>query len=265
MSGWTNYKGLQVPSATPTGDAGINLSADLESLADRVGPCNFTATTNPASSDDVNEGYRSDLSGVNTSISAWFVTNNTARRFGTPWLFTTLQRIWPMWCWPLASSHMRSIRTRWQLAMGARHLPIWALLSQYVLASLNINLLSDTPIISSTPLADIPGWIIGNMEDNYVFNDGAPIFVVGANDIVPTNLDSGYIATDGHGDVYIASDGTQAIQALTIYGPGGDIAAVNVQNMPVGTLASPPVGLQVGDLWLDTTTSATYPIVRSYI
>jgi len=31
---WENYKGLQVPSA-PTGDAGINLKVDLETLADR--------------------------------------------------------------------------------------------------------------------------------------------------------------------------------------------------------------------------------------
>ncbi len=35
--------------------------------------------------------------------------------------------------------------------------------------------------------------------------------------------------------------------------------------LPIGTLASPPSGLLEGDLWLDVTTSATYPIVRSYI
>ena len=33
-------------------------------------------------------------------------------------------------------------------------------------------------------------------------------------------------------------------------------------NLPSGTLVAPPAGLAVGDLWVDTTTSAQYPIVR---
>ena len=35
--------------------------------------------------------------------------------------------------------------------------------------------------------------------------------------------------------------------------------------MPTGTLASPPVGMQIGDEWLDTTDSTTYPILRKKV
>lgn len=37
---------------------------------------------------------------------------------------------------------------------------------------------------------------------------------------------------------------------------------VNINSLPTGTLASPPSGLNVGDMWLDTTSSAQYPVVR---
>ena len=36
----------------------------------------------------------------------------------------------------------------------------------------------------------------------------------------------------------------------------------NYPKLPSGTLASPPTGLNIGDLWVDTTTSSQYPIVR---
>lgn len=37
---------------------------------------------------------------------------------------------------------------------------------------------------------------------------------------------------------------------------------VNISTLPTGTLASPPSGLNSGDLWLDTTDSSSHPIVR---
>ena len=45
-------------------------------------------------------------------------------------------------------------------------------------------------------------------------------------------------------------------QQLTINGK------LNVNGLPSGTLLAPPVGLNVGDFWLDTTTSSQYPILR---
>lgn len=35
MSTWVNYKGLQVPSPDPSGDAGLNLKNNFKTLADR--------------------------------------------------------------------------------------------------------------------------------------------------------------------------------------------------------------------------------------
>jgi hypothetical protein len=37
---------------------------------------------------------------------------------------------------------------------------------------------------------------------------------------------------------------------------------VNVHVLPIGTLASPPTGLVQGDIWMDTTDSASNPILR---
>jgi hypothetical protein len=45
MAGWSTYKGLQVPNSS-TGDAGINLTADLQTLADRAGPFNVVINPN---------------------------------------------------------------------------------------------------------------------------------------------------------------------------------------------------------------------------
>ncbi len=42
---WNTYKGIQVPSSS-TGDAGINLTADLETLADRASPFNVVINPN---------------------------------------------------------------------------------------------------------------------------------------------------------------------------------------------------------------------------
>ncbi len=45
MPSWNTYKGIQVPSSS-TGDAGINLTADLETLADRASPFNVVINPN---------------------------------------------------------------------------------------------------------------------------------------------------------------------------------------------------------------------------
>lgn len=37
---------------------------------------------------------------------------------------------------------------------------------------------------------------------------------------------------------------------------------LNLPRLPSGTLVSPPSGLNIGDIWEDTTTSAQYPIIR---
>lgn len=66
---------------------------------------------------------------------------------------------------------------------------------------------------------------------------------------------SAYFAND---DFQIDADGNTTIDGfLNCQGP-----SLVVANMPVGTIAAPPAGLVINQLWLDTTTSATQPIVR---
>ena len=40
------------------------------------------------------------------------------------------------------------------------------------------------------------------------------------------------------------------------------VTSLNATTLPTGTLISPPAGLNIGDVWMDTTTSAQYPILR---
>jgi hypothetical protein len=77
MASWITYKGLNVPDS-PTGDAGMYLKSDLQALADRAGPANFTATTNPTSSNDVTQGYQAGSFWLNTSTGSCFVCTNNA-------------------------------------------------------------------------------------------------------------------------------------------------------------------------------------------
>jgi hypothetical protein len=45
--------------------------------------------------------------------------------------------------------------------------------------------------------------------------------------------------------------------------PGANTTGkINATNLPTGTLVSPPSGLNIGDFWLDTTTSSQYPDIR---
>jgi hypothetical protein len=74
--------------------------------------------------------------------------------------------------------------------------------------------------------------------------------VVTYNNILDTGV--GGATFSGNVGIGTASPGAP----LTVVGK------VNTATIPSGTLISPPGGLNVGDLWVDTTTSSQYPIVR---
>src|SRR5271156_4664518 len=78
MPNWLNYKGLEVPNATPADEAGLMLKNDLMTLADRVGPSDYTAVVNPTPTDDASLGFTLGSFWINTVTNEWFVsTNNT--------------------------------------------------------------------------------------------------------------------------------------------------------------------------------------------
>lgn len=79
MPSWQTYKGLSVPDTT-TGDAGTNLKADIQELADRNGgAANFAATSNPGVSNDVTQGYYPGSRWLNTTTKKmWTCVDNTA-------------------------------------------------------------------------------------------------------------------------------------------------------------------------------------------
>ena len=69
---WVSYKGLQVPN-TSSGDAGINLTSNLELLADRSV---YSASADPSTSDDSTEGFAAGSLWMNTSsLQVWQCTN----------------------------------------------------------------------------------------------------------------------------------------------------------------------------------------------
>lgn len=86
------------------------------------------------------------------------------------------------------------------------------------------------------------------------FDPGGGATMPATGDPLPS---MGVAISDNPGGTYtneaILCDGTYAAKT---YGP------VNLRNLPNGTLASPPGGLSSGDAWLDTTDSATHPILR---
>lgn len=51
------YKDLSVRDPAPYGAAGAAWQANFKELADRIGPCNFTATVAPTANDDTGDGY----------------------------------------------------------------------------------------------------------------------------------------------------------------------------------------------------------------
>lgn len=50
-------KGLQIPTTTPTRPGGLALSNNFIEIANRIPPCNYTATTDPTPNDDIGDGY----------------------------------------------------------------------------------------------------------------------------------------------------------------------------------------------------------------
>lgn len=78
MASLTDCKGMCVPDTTPTGDAGEALLDNFVTLTNRIGPCHYTATTNPTGSDD-DQG--NSTTGITFSI-------------GSQWLNTTSKIMW---------------------------------------------------------------------------------------------------------------------------------------------------------------------------
>ena len=69
----------------------------------------------------------------------------------------------------------------------------------------------------------------------------------------------------GSGSVKISGVAKSLLSKVLTYRGTGNVktsGTVNLTGLPVGTLSSPPSGLNIGDMWLDTTTSSQYPIVR---
>jgi hypothetical protein len=76
MSAWLNYKGIEVPSATPPVNAGERLRDDILELADRA-PTN--ADTDPTISDDSDTGFFVGSQWLNTATGVmWVCTDATA-------------------------------------------------------------------------------------------------------------------------------------------------------------------------------------------
>jgi hypothetical protein len=88
MSSLINYKGLQVlDSASGAGGGAIN--TDLQDLADRIGPCNYTATTNPTTSDNTSSGYYAGSRWFNLTAGTEWVCLSSSSSTAT-WETTTL-------------------------------------------------------------------------------------------------------------------------------------------------------------------------------
>ena len=76
MADWLDYKGIDVPDATPTGAGGLNLKGDLTELADRAPNL---STSDPTANDDTNDGYFAGSTWFNTtSETMWVCTDATA-------------------------------------------------------------------------------------------------------------------------------------------------------------------------------------------
>lgn len=73
-----DYRGLEIQSPDPTGAAGLRLQNNFKALADRIGPCNYTATTDPGVTDDSAAGYYVGSLWVNTTgPTLWGCVDNT--------------------------------------------------------------------------------------------------------------------------------------------------------------------------------------------
>jgi hypothetical protein len=72
-----DYRGMSVRDPAPYGAAGLAWQDNFKELADRIGPSNYTATTDPAVTDDVDEGYYIGSLWLNTATpSVWWCASN---------------------------------------------------------------------------------------------------------------------------------------------------------------------------------------------
>lgn len=70
MPDWLNHKGIEVPDATPSGEAGLKLKDDLIELADRAP---YQSDTDPTSSDDSDAGFEVASCWLNTTTAEMWV------------------------------------------------------------------------------------------------------------------------------------------------------------------------------------------------
>lgn len=68
-----NYKQVQIPTPTPSGDGGAALSQNFMTLCDGYGPVNYTATRSPVATDDVDAGYYQGSRWQNVSTNQEYV------------------------------------------------------------------------------------------------------------------------------------------------------------------------------------------------
>lgn len=79
MADWLDYKGIEVPDATPTGAAGLRLKQDLQSLVDWSPKSVWDKTANPGAGDDVNDDFYPGSFWLNTQSGVLFLCeDNTA-------------------------------------------------------------------------------------------------------------------------------------------------------------------------------------------
>lgn len=73
-----DYKGIQILDPAPTADAGLALHSNFMELADRIGPCNYSAVEDPVATNDTTEGYEVGSFWLNNATDeVFFCTDNT--------------------------------------------------------------------------------------------------------------------------------------------------------------------------------------------
>jgi hypothetical protein len=110
----------------------------------------------------------------------------------------------------------------------------------------------------------------GNMAVEGSFSsDAAALRTDGTGNLTAASLateDASFSATDhvaiDAGEISSDGVGTWTVQFLRSQQNAILNGELNLTGLPTGTLASPPANLNIGDVWQDTTTSSTYPILR---
>jgi len=74
----TTYKGMTLPSTTPTGTAGLAIFNNFKAIRDDNPPCKVDATEAPGTADDVTEGWYVNSRWVDVSAGdVWTCVDNT--------------------------------------------------------------------------------------------------------------------------------------------------------------------------------------------